>query len=143
MAWSSTFEIPIVPKPKGRPRMRVVGTYAQAYTPKETRQFEDTAAELIAKYSPPTLLVGPVSLFVVFVLPRPKRLYRKKDIEGLVHCFKKPDTTNLLKSIEDAIQKSGQVWSDDSQVQSITAEKFYAEKNGKPRIILRIVGELS
>ena len=140
--WSAHFEIPIAPKAKGRPRMRVVNGHAQAYTPKKTRQFESTAAELIAKHSPPSLLVGPVHLGVVFVLPRPKRLDGKKHPAGFVKCDKRPDASNLLKSLEDAIQNSGQVWSDDSQVQHLIVEKVYAEKGGKPRIEVRIEGHL-
>lgn len=141
--WSSTFEVPLVPKPKGRPRVSVVGGFARTYTPKSTRDFEDSAAEIIAKNAPPSLLSGPVDLSVTFVLPRPKRLDSKKHPVGFVRCDKRPDTSNLLKSIEDAIQKSGQVWSDDSQVQKIYAEKVYAEKLGKPRIIVTLAGRLS
>ena len=142
--WSVRFEIPIAPKAKGRPRMRVVNGHAQAYTPKKTRQFESTAAELIAKHSPPTLLVGPVAISVMFVLPRPKRLCRKKDPDfETAECFSRPDLDNLTKSLLDSIQNSGQVWSDDSQVQHMVLEKVYAEKSGKPRIEVRIGGELS
>ena len=140
--WSAHFEIPIAPKPKGRPRMRVVNGHAQAYTPKNTRVFEKTASEIIAKHSPPELLVGPVSLGVIFVLPRPKRLYRKKDSTYTVKCAKRPDLDNLTKSLLDSIQNSGQMWSDDSQVQHLVVEKVYHEKNGKPRIEVRIEGDL-
>jgi len=85
-----------------------------------------------------------VSLTVIFVLPRPKRLCRKKDPDSTtVSCDKRPDLDNLMKSLLDAIQNSGQMWTDDSQVQHINAEKVYAEKNGKPRIEVRIEGELS
>jgi len=124
--------------------MRVVNGHAQAYTPKTTRVFESTAAELIAKHSPPTLLVGPVHLGVLFVLPRPKSLCRKMDPDGeTTPCAKRPDLDNLTKSLVDSINNSGQVWRDDSQVQHMVVEKVYSEKNGKPRIEVRIEGELS
>lgn len=144
MMWSAHFEIPIAPKAKGRPRMRVVNGHAQAYTPKTTRVFESTAAELIAKHSPPTLLVGPVHLGVLFVLPRPKSMCRKKDPDfETTPCAKRPDLDNLTKSLVDSINNSGQVWRDDSQVQHMIVEKVYSEKSGKPRIEVRIQGELS
>jgi len=80
-------------------------------------------------------------MLVTFVLPRPKRLYRKKDPSQMVKCFKKPDLDNLAKSLNDAIDRNGGYWHDDAQVQGMSMKKLYAEKLGQPRIELWIQGE--
>jgi len=141
MLWRKHIVLPISPKSKGRPRVRVVAGHAQTYTPKETVDFERSVAQLLADHRPPSLLEGPVTMLVTFVLPRPKRLYRKKDPSQMVKCFKKPDLDNLAKSLNDAIDRNGGYWHDDAQVQGMSMKKLYAEKLGQPRIELWIQGE--
>jgi Holliday junction resolvase RusA-like endonuclease len=68
---------------------------------------------------------GPVSLEVVFFMPVPQtRLREKKKLYGTYH-FVRPDTTNLLKYIEDAANTI--LYKDDCIIAKIIAEKIYGE----------------
>lgn len=73
------------------------------------------------------------ALTISAVLPRPKRLMRKKDPDGLIYAPTRPDLSNIVKAVEDGCMKAG-VFVDDSQVVRIVAEKFYSERGGLPRV---------
>lgn len=64
-------------------------------------------------------IMGPVSLVVTFVLPKPKSAKKK----ALPH--KRPDLSKLVRSTEDALTDAG-VWGDDGQVVECIARKIYA-----------------
>jgi Holliday junction resolvase RusA-like endonuclease len=70
-----------------------------------------------------------------FVLPRPSRLLRKGDPEGLVVCSVRPDLDNLVKGTQDALSD---FWIDDAQIAILEVKKFYHEKGGSPRIEVKI-----
>lgn len=63
---------------------------------------------------------GPVSLGVVFYLPRPKSAPKR-----VVEPAKKPDLDKLLRAACDALTAAG-VWRDDAQVVSVHTSKLYA-----------------
>lgn len=81
--------------------------------------------QLVAASIPPGVepLDGPVSLTVLFELPRPKSL-RQKDV---AHT-KRPDLDKLVRAIGDAL--TGVVYRDDSQVVDIRASKAYGAQPG-------------
>jgi len=125
-----TFIIPGKPKAKGRPRV-VPG---RAFTPKATAAYEGLVA-LAAQAALPegwTPLTGPVLLVVLAVQPRPKRLMRRKDPDGLIYSDRRPDLDNLVKAVSDGLD--GIAWGDDGQVAVVQAVKTYAERGGLPRV---------
>jgi len=128
-----SFTVPLVPVAKGRPR--VFGK--RAITPPKTLKFEQTFAVFAAEFEPDEPIDEPVAVSFAFYLPRPKRLMRKRDPDGAVPCGKRPDIDNLCKSALDAMARW---WRDDSLVVRLVASKFYAEKLGKPRIEVRVMG---
>lgn len=65
---------------------------------------------------------GPVRLRIVFTLPAPKGLAKKK---AHPHT-KKPDLSKLVRSTEDAITDSG-LWKDDAQVVQMEVAKTYPD----------------
>lgn len=67
----------------------------------------------------PVLFRGPVSLDIVFCLPRPKSAKRNARPD------KKPDIDKLQRSTFDALKTAG-VFEDDSRVVSVSAKKRYA-----------------
>lgn len=75
------------------------------------------------------MLNGPVELAVTFFLARPKGHYgtgRNADAlkpSAPEHPTVKPDTTKLLRAVEDAM--TGIVWRDDAQVVTQRAYKVY------------------
>lgn len=75
------------------------------------------------------LLDGPLDLDVTFVLARPKGHFRTGKNAHLVRDTApprpavKPDTTKLLRAVEDAL--TGVLWRDDAQVVDQSARKVY------------------
>ena len=71
------------------------------------------------------LLSGPLSLDVTFYLPlaRSMSLKRNKQLLGTYHTIR-PDTSNLLKFIEDVCQNI--VYKEDCIISVITAKKLYS-----------------
>ncbi|MEL7367690.1 MAG: RusA family crossover junction endodeoxyribonuclease [Myxococcota bacterium] len=142
--------VPMAPKGKGRPRLGRRGQHAVVYTPKATQQWERAFAGYVlgwvsaqrangAAISLP--LDGPLEIDVVAVLPRPKRLTRRKDPDGLIWAPVKPDHDNIEKAVFDALQISVngvQVVADDARIVAQPTFKVYAEKNGEPRVIVRL-----
>jgi Holliday junction resolvase RusA-like endonuclease len=100
--------------------------------PRKKAYFKEVALHA-NRYRPAVPLAGPLRATFVFVMPRPAYLYRKSDPEGLVPSFTKPDRTNLLKGTEDALSAVG-FWENDSQIFDGPVSKYFAEKDGVPRI---------
>jgi Holliday junction resolvase RusA-like endonuclease len=79
-------------------------------------------------------MAGPVALSVVFTLKRPKGHFgtgrNARDVKASAPAFPcvKPDTTKLLRAVEDAC--TGIVWNDDAQVIEQSAMKSYGTREG-------------
>jgi Holliday junction resolvase RusA-like endonuclease len=87
----------------------------------------ESATRAIGNCRPPfEQFAGPVTLAVTFYLPRPKSLKQKT----APHTTR-PDADKLLRSVKDAL--SGVLWRDDSQVDTVTVRKLYAEPGAVPR----------
>lgn len=73
-------------------------------------------------------LDGPLCMTLVFWMPRPKGHFRK---DGTLrpaapkYPTVKPDTTKLIRSLEDAL--TGICWRDDTQIITQIASKFYSK----------------
>jgi Holliday junction resolvase RusA-like endonuclease len=102
-----------------------------AFTPPATVHWEAIAVMLMqsAWSHPPTEL--PVSLDVVAVMQRPKRLLRAQDPEGRIPASCKPDWDNIGKIASDALEKAGVV-RNDSQVVDGRVRRFYAARDEAP-----------
>ena len=77
-----------------------------------------SACRVAMNGAPP--LGGPLSLRVVFWMPRPKSLRR-----GRAYPAVRPDATKLLRATEDAL--TGIAWRDDAQVCEQAVSKRYAD----------------
>lgn len=129
------FEVPMPPRGKGRPRHTVVNGSVRVFTPKETRNWEQQVGVAGLPHRPNEVIEGPVRVDILAVMPRPKRLLRKKDPDGLIWCTSKPDSDNIRKSVLDALKTW---WRDDSQVVDGRTIKVYAERTGHPRVMVRV-----
>lgn len=126
---------PISPVPKGRPRFARKGKFVQAYTPKETLEYETAVREWVRKdygmLREP--MDGPIFARYEFVMPRPKSKSRKQQLVDT-----KPDVDNLVKSFQDALDfktkshgKALGVLANDSRVTTVNATKRYARDGEK------------
>ena len=61
---------------------------------------------------------GPVLVSIRFHMPRPKSLPKR-----ITMHTKKPDLDKLVRAVKDAL--TGVIWTDDSQVVTLTAHKSY------------------
>ena len=120
--------------PVGKQRARYVkrGNFVQAYTPEKTRTYEalikDAAKQAMGSSDP---LETPVSLYLYIRVPIPKSCTKKR-LEainnGSEKPIKKPDASNILKSVEDGM--NGVVYRDDSQIVNIHVSKVYCSNPG-------------
>ena len=119
--------IPGEPIGKGRPRLGKGHTY----TPEKTQRWEQAAAwEARRQYSGEPL-EGPLELTVtaVFGIPASWPKWKQEQAMGgwVVHTVK-PDASNVLKAVEDALQ--GIAYLDDSQIASVSISKWYGSEPG-------------
>jgi len=89
------------------------------------------AARILASDVNSKLLDGPLRVRFTFYRPRPKGHYGTKgDLNAAgrraTHPTTKPDTTKLIRGVEDAL--TGIVWRDDSQI----VQQAGAKKWGEP-----------
>jgi len=132
MTFMVTFKVDGTPVPKGRARYARRGNFISTYTPEKTRTYEtlikDAAIEAMGSSEP---LETPVSLYLYIRVPIPKSCTKKR-LEaidnGSEKPTKKPDASNILKSVEDGM--NGVVYHDDSQIINIHVTKVYSSLPG-------------
>jgi Holliday junction resolvase RusA-like endonuclease len=76
-------------------------------------------------------------LSICFFFPRPQRLLKKKSPEGRIPHTSKPDTDNAVKAVMDCLTGI-RMWTDDSLVSAIKAEKHYVAKDQRPGALIQI-----
>ena len=129
------------PVAQGRPRFSTFGKFARAYDPKKSRDYKSKlcdAAQDVYKERPDFKPFEDVALGLRVHVYRsiPKSFSKKKHedaLKGIVRPTTKPDCSNYIKGIEDALNKV--LWKDDSQIVSETCNKFYSDQ---PRVELTV-----
>ena len=132
MTMMITFKVDANPVGKQRARYARRGNFVQTYTPDKTRNYETlikaAAIEAMGASEP---LETPINLYLYIRAPIPKSLSKKRleaCLNGLEKPIKKPDASNVLKSVEDAM--NGVVYKDDSQIINIHVTKVYCSVSG-------------
>jgi Holliday junction resolvase RusA-like endonuclease len=127
-----TFKVDADPVGKQRARYVKRGNFVSTYTPEKTRTYEallkEAAIEAMGASEP---LETPVSLYLYIRVPIPKSCTKKRleDIaNGSEKPTKKPDSSNILKSVEDAM--NGVVYKDDCQIINHHITKVYSSLSG-------------
>ena len=136
------FTAATTPHGKQRARTTMRGGYAHSYTPKETVEFERTVAQACKAackgvQMPPE---APLSMDLICYMPIPKSVSkRRRELMGSEHVYhtKKPDASNILKSVEDAV--IGIAYKDDSQLAWVRARKVYSE-NPRIEVLISTIG---
>lgn len=133
-----SFEVHGTPKPKGSARAFIAmkaGGKPRAIVTTDNKGLKswETAVRFAAQaVAGDTLLMGPVTLTVVFYLQRPKSVSEKKR----PHMTTAPDLSKLVRGIEDALNEV--LWKDDAQVVEIVASKVYAPVDQGSRAVITI-----
>lgn len=135
----ASFRIDGIPIPKGRPRATARGAYTILYTPKATKEYEEHVAKTASKHIPKTgMILGPISISLVFYLKPPKKYAKKM---GTPHVTR-PDVDNLAKAILDGLE--GILYKNDAQVTTLYTHKCYGDT---PRVgvsvseLVELIGE--
>lgn len=132
---NACFLAPLPPRGKGRPRATTRAGHATVYTPTETRRWEDALTMIAQPHLGGAIIEAPVRVDILAVAPRPKRLMRRADPDGLIWRPAKPDGDNVRKAVLDALRA---YWRDDAQVVSGETLSAYAERTGQPRVVVRV-----
>ena len=119
---SITFEIPLTPIPKPRPRVTRWGTY----TPKRAKDYEDDIKKIAKPYFDKPI-TEPCEITLQFTMPIPKSTSKKLRGELMYapHTKKTGDVDNLVKAVTDAL--NGIAYEDDSLIWKLEAQKMYGE----------------
>ena len=114
--------------PVAKPRMTQRDRWAQRPAVVRYRAYAD-ALRLAAPKNLPT---EPMSIMVTFRIPMPATWpkWKRQQMIGAPHR-QKPDLSNLLKSVEDAL------WPEDSLIAHVQAEKFWTSWAGMTLVYVR------
>lgn len=134
-----TIKVYGLPAPQGSKRH--VGHGVMIESSNNVKPWREAVKWAVRESFPPTipapLSPGPVSVEMVFTLPRPKSAKR-----GAVPS-KKPDLSKLIRSTEDALTDAG-AWEDDARVVECRARKVYPGQHPDaldvPGAVIRISG---
>lgn len=137
---SISFVVPGCPVGKGRPRF--VRATGRTYTPEKTVRYENFVGICYMEQVglPPINADFPLKLLVKVYQQIPKSASKKRRermIEGFVRPTKKPDCSNILKSVEDGLNRIA--YADDSQIVETQVYKYYSDA---PRVEV-FIGEAS
>lgn len=122
------FTVPGEPIGKGRPRF--VRATGRTYTPEKTVNYENLVRLCYMQQvnRPPFEAGTPLSMTVEVYQQIPKSVSKRKReamIGRKILPTKKPDCSNILKSIEDGL--NGVAYIDDSQIVEVNVVKRFAE----------------
>lgn len=130
--FACSFNFPIEPVEQARPRATRFGKGVRLYDPAKVKRYKkelgDMAREQVAKGDGRFPLEGPLRVTINFYRPLQKSLSKKersRRLSGAHRPTVKPDLSNYLKSLEDALNAI--VWIDDSQIVEEHLYKFYSD----------------
>ena len=124
MIWFTVYGNPI-----GKARPRFIRATGFCYTPKTTRQWEESIIGQALKHRPKELITRPIALRMDFYLMKPKSVTKKRQYPCVA-----PDCDNLAKSVLDAL--NGVMFLDDKLVVDMRIRKLY---DRTPRVEIIIV----
>ena len=125
------------PVAKGRARSTRSGKH---YTPRKTVIAEEAIRLQSVSSKPKAALESPINLKNTFFRSIPRSWSNKKQflaLEGNVYPVSKPDISNTVKTVEDALNKI--YWNDDSQIVDLNTKKRYAAEPRTEIIVREII----
>lgn len=134
---NKVFEFEVIGDIKGKARPRVNTYTCQAYTPTDTKDYENLIKQYFKiKYPRYETLEGRIAVKIIAYFKIPKNTSKKnteKMLKNEISPTKKPDIDNIVKIILDAMNKMA--FKDDNQITKLEIEKFYSEQE---RIYVKI-----
>ena len=124
--------------PQGRPRVVRIGGRTIAHDPPKSKAYKALVRQCAAQNAPKEPLDGAVTLDVRIYRSVPKSWNKKKRdaaLAGVIQPTTKPDVSNVVKGIEDAL--NGIWYKDDSQIVHEYSMKQYARE---PGVIVKMWG---
>lgn len=127
--------IPGSPIGQGRPKFTTINGHPKAYDPEKSRNYKAYVRMLATQAMKETgfeMIDGPclLSINAFFEIPKSKsKKFREAALLDQVRPTKKPDLSNIIKGIEDAL--NGLVYKDDACIVNLSCEKFYSDN---PRV---------
>ena len=138
-----SFVIPGEPVAQGRPRFRVIPRkdggkpMVMAYDPKKSKDFKAKVAKLAkVRMGRIKMLEGPLKLMVDVWFACPKSDHRTRSPVPARYHTKKPDLSNVVKGVEDAME--GIVYKNDSQIYQSSSCKHIAAQGVDPYFVVQI-----
>lgn len=121
-----------VPVPQGRPRaFKMPNGAVRVYDPENSRDWKRTVLAQVLVFKPERPSAAALALSCAFTFPRPKSLPKR-----IVNHVRRPDCSNLVKAIEDAL--NGVVYLDDSQIVKLEVTKTYGETPGVAILVVEL-----
>ena len=121
------------PVAQGRPRFSRQGGFVKAYDPAKSRDYKSYVRLIAAQNAPDSPVEGAIefSLRIYRAIPKGMPKYKREAAKaGTLRPVTKPDVSNVLKGVEDALK--GVWYKDDSQIVGYgVLGKWYDER---PRI---------
>ena len=117
-----------IPVPQARAGRRTIRrptgqVFTTSYDKPECVDWKRTVVAQVLPVKPASPLEGPLTMTLLFHLPRPKSLPKR-----VLYPVKKPDAKNLLWGVEDALR--GILYVDDSQLVDLDVRKRYGANPG-------------
>lgn len=135
---SLRFFVPGLPRPAGSKKAFVIKQTGRAIltdmSGSEGKHWRSSVAQVASEVLQGELLHGPLCFAMLFVFPRPASHYGSGRNAGQVRASAppfpavKPDTTKLVRAVEDALAKVA--FKDDAQIVGQSAHKIYGQRPG-------------
>ena len=124
------YEFEVIGDIKGKARPRINTYTCQAYTPNDTKDYENLIKQYFKlKYPRFVPLENRVSVKIIAYFKIPKTTTKKDRVlieEGKLSPTKKPDIDNIVKIVLDALNKMA--FKDDNQITKLEVEKKYGNE---------------
>lgn len=118
------------PVAKGRPRFSRKGNYVKSYTPEKTVNYETLVRLEYERQCEGVCFPAdiPLCMNMTIYMGIPKSASKKKQkqmLEGELRPLKRPDSSNICKSLEDALNSVA--YPDDAQIVETHISRFYGD----------------
>ena len=117
------------PKGKARPRITTINNHARSFQTAKQNAVENYIKMAYLETAESVYFNGALSVRIIAYFPIPKSASKKKREEMLIGSIRpviKPDCDNILKCVEDALNRIA--YDDDKQIVDSSISKYYSDR---------------